>query len=229
MDFLKNTLNQYTANKDVIEQKNMEDILLKAIPHVKDDAKPENMNNDWIVNFFTKCRLISDSDMQIIWSRVLAGEANNPGTYLKRTINFLSSLGNYEVELLTNLYKFVWELDSKYWIFIYDYNNGIYNKHGINYNSLNYLNDIGVINLISCGSLEYRNLPKRITVHYFGKSTQLEFQKEADNTLKGGQVVLTKIGKELVSIINSSLPDQEFHGYVCNIWEKYGLIKLKRG
>ena len=34
------------------------------------------MEEDWIANFFDKCRIVSDSEMQSLWARVLAGEAN---------------------------------------------------------------------------------------------------------------------------------------------------------
>jgi Protein of unknown function (DUF2806) len=50
------------------------------------------VNDDWITNFFDKCRIVSDEEMQQIWAKVLAVEANKPGTYSKRTVNFLSSV-----------------------------------------------------------------------------------------------------------------------------------------
>ena len=90
------------------KQKNIEDITQKALPNLKDDAKSENVENDWITNFFDKCRLISDSEMQALWSRVLSGEANSPGSYSKRTVNFLSSLDKEDAELFTQLCKFGW-------------------------------------------------------------------------------------------------------------------------
>ena len=68
-------------------QKNMEDIIAKAVPQLNEDSKPDAMEDDWIANFFDKCRIVSDNEMQILWSQVLAGEANVPGTYSKRTVN----------------------------------------------------------------------------------------------------------------------------------------------
>jgi Protein of unknown function (DUF2806) len=61
------------------KQKNIEDITRKALPLLNPDSQPNEIENDWIVNFFDRCRLISDNDMQKLWSRVLAGEANSPG------------------------------------------------------------------------------------------------------------------------------------------------------
>jgi hypothetical protein len=39
-------------------------------------------------------------EMQNLWAQVLAGEANSPGTYSKRTVNFLSSLDKKDAALI---------------------------------------------------------------------------------------------------------------------------------
>ena len=89
-------------------QKNMEDVTAKALPQLDEQTNPDSMENDWIVNFFDKSRIVSDNEMQDLWSRILAGEANAPGTYTKRTVNFLSDLDKAEADLFTKLCGFVW-------------------------------------------------------------------------------------------------------------------------
>ena len=85
-------------DEEAQRQKNMEGITAKALPQLNENAKPDSVENDWIVNFFDKCRIVSDNEMQDLWSRVLAGEANAPGTYSKRTVNFLSALDKTDAE-----------------------------------------------------------------------------------------------------------------------------------
>ena len=77
----------------------MEDITAKAIPHLNEEAKPDAMEDDWVANFFDKGRIVSNPEMQSLWARVLAGEANIPSTYSKRTVNLLSDLDKSEAEL----------------------------------------------------------------------------------------------------------------------------------
>ena len=205
------------------KQKNIEDITQKALPNLNDDAKSENVENDWIVNFFDKCRLISDSDMQGLWSRILSGEANSPGSYSKRTVNFLSSLDKNDAELFTKLCKFAWMIgDVK--PLIYDVKNDIYNKHKINFGSLNHLESIGLIQFNSLAGFRQLGIPKRVPLFYYDKPALLEFEKESDNELELGKVLLTKIGQELAPICGSS-PDQDFYEYICEKWRKEGLIK----
>ncbi len=74
------------------KQDNIEQITYQALPQLDQKSKPESIEDDWITNFFDKCRIVSDKEMQSLWSRVLSGEANAPGSYSKRTVNFLSDL-----------------------------------------------------------------------------------------------------------------------------------------
>ena len=89
-------------------QKNIEAVTTKALPGLNENADPNSIEDDWIVNFFDKSRIVSDNEMQGLWSRVLAGEANVPGSYSKRTVNFLSDLDKSEANLFANLCGFAW-------------------------------------------------------------------------------------------------------------------------
>lgn len=205
------------------KQENMENITSKALPHLKDSAKSENIENDWITNFFDKCRLISDPEMQDLWSRILSGEANSPRTYSKRTVNFLSSLDKSDAGLFTELIRFGW-LIGKVTPLIYDIENEIYKKHGINFNSLQHLESIGLIQFDHLSGFKLVRLAKKGNAIYYGKSVLLEFQNEKNNELETGKVMLTKIGQELAPICGSS-SDREFYEYICERWKKEGLIK----
>jgi hypothetical protein len=205
------------------KQKNIEEITQKALPNLDDDAKSEKVENDWISNFFDKCRLISDSEMQILWSRVLSGEANSPGSYSKRTVNFLSSLDKNDAGLFTKLCKFGWMIDE-FTPLIYDVRNNIYNKHKINFGTLSHLESIGLIKFNDFGGYRSIGLSKKVVILYYGRQILLEFEKESGNELNIGKVFLTKIGQELAPICGSS-PDQDFYEYICEKWKKEGLIK----
>ena len=69
---------------------------------------------DWMANFFDKCRIISDEEMQGLWAKVLSGEANAPGSYSKRTVNFLASMDKEDAALFTALCGFAWSFPGGY-------------------------------------------------------------------------------------------------------------------
>jgi hypothetical protein len=84
-------------------QLNIEKITRTALPFLEEKSSPENVEDDWITAFFDKCRIVSDEEMQALWSRILAGEANNPGTFSKRTVNLLADLDKSDAEEFASL------------------------------------------------------------------------------------------------------------------------------
>ena len=201
------------------QQKIMEDITVKALPQLNESAKPDSMNNDWIVNFFDKCRIVSDSEMQELWSRILAGEANAPGTYSKRTVNFLSDLEKGEADLFTRLCGFGWVIGN-FIPLVFDVKANIYNKNGINLVTLNHLDSIGLIQFDGLMDFVKQNFPHRFSVTYYGRMLTLEMPHGAVNKLNIGKVLLTRTGDELVSICGSK-PVDGFWEYVKNQWKLY--------
>ena len=200
-------------------QKNMEDITAKALPQLDEKATPDSVEDDWLVNFFDKSRIVSDNEMQELWSRVLVGEANTPGTYSKRTVNFLSDLDKADAELFAKLCGFGWVIGHVVPL-VFDFQAEIYNKHGINFNSLSHLESIGLAQFDSVASLVQRNLPKKFAVHYYAKPLKLEMPKDTDNELGIGRVLLTKIGQELAPICGSESVEG-FRDYVMDKWKQY--------
>lgn len=225
-DLQRRSFNRF-LQEEAKKQKNIEEITQKALPDVNEQATPENIDEDWITNFFDRCRLISDSEMQSLWSRVLAGEANSPNTYSKRTVNFLSSLDKGEAELFTKVCNFCWTIDDDFVPLIYDVNHNLYHKNGINFGALTHLDSIGLIQCSHLTGFQIAQLPKIVNVFYYGESTRLEFQKESENSLQVGTVVLTKIGQELAPICGSSA-NQEFLEFIREQWKKEGYIKEEK-
>ena len=87
-DLQKRALTRF-VNEETKKQQNIESIISKAIPEIKPDAKAEDVDNDWLVNFFDKSRLVSNEKMQILWAKILAGEANQPGSFSKMTLKIV--------------------------------------------------------------------------------------------------------------------------------------------
>ena len=206
------------VEEEARHQKNMEDITAKALPHLNEGAEPDAMEDDWITNFFDKGRIVSDSEMQSLWSQVLAGEANVPGTYSKRTVNLLSELDKSDAKLFTKLCGFCWVIGD-FVPLVLDFQAEIYNRHGIHFNTLIHLESIG---LVQTGFTGFRNLnlPKKLAVHYYGKQLILEMPKETDNELHIGMMLFTKIGQELAPICGSK-PVDGFYKYVKDQWKAY--------
>lgn len=207
------------VNEQTLEQQNIESISFKAIEDLGDDAKPEEMEQDWISNFFKHARLISDSDMQSLWSRVLTGEAERPGTYSKRTVNFLSSIDKRDAELFTCLCAFTWFIRGNYPL-VFDVHNEIYNQHGINFGTLKHLDEIGLLSFQSFSGFAQQNVPTSLEAEYFGVRTVLELPNNDGYRFDVGKVLLSQVGRELAPISGAKAVP-EFHQYVLNRWSKH--------
>jgi len=203
------------------KQKNIESIIGQSLSQLNDDAKPDEIEEDWITNYINKCRLISDEEMQSIWARILAGESNAPGKFSKRTINFMESLDKQDALHFTKLCAFN-RIFDEIQPFIYDSDAEIYKKNGINFNILTHLDAIGLISFEAISGYQMEGISQTAVAEYKNATYALKFPKEKDNKIKVGQVLLTNIGRELASIC---VPEtvEGFDEYIIEKWKKKGI------
>ncbi|MBH0205105.1 MAG: DUF2806 domain-containing protein [Nitrospira sp.] len=200
----------------------MEAITQNAIPLLAEKSEPETVGDDWITNFFNKSRIVSDTEMQSLWSRVLAGEANAPGAFAKRTVNLLADLDKEDAVLLMKLCGFGWMIGNVCPL-VFDEHARIYNDHGINFNSLSHLESLGLIQFDPPAGFRRLRISKTVTVFYYGQPVMLTFPKDADNDLEVGKVLLTRAGQQLAPVC-ASTPVEGFFEYMKERWVGQSLI-----
>jgi hypothetical protein len=203
------------------KQENIESITAKALPEISDEAKPESMEDDWIVNFFDKCRLVSDAEMQKIWSRVLAGEANSPGRFSKRTIDLVASLDKSDAESFARLCDFAIPLHPQVVPLIYDPEARIYVEHGVNFGVISHLDGIGLVQFSALTGFTARGVSEKGVIRYHGHPIWIEFPKPDNNNLDIGKVLLTKAGHEIAGLCDTR-PVNGFVEYLRETWKNFG-------
>jgi hypothetical protein len=207
------------------KQNNIESITSQSLPQLNEDAKPEEIDDDWITNYFDKCRLVSDKEMQDIWARILAGEANSPGKFSKRTVNFMESLDKQDALLFTKLCAFNWIIGDIQPL-VYDTSADIYTQNGINFSTLKHLDTIGLISFESVAGYDRGDFPQNTIAFYKNIQYALKFPKENDNRINIGKVFFTNIGRELATIcVPETISD--FDDYIMNQWKKKGIETSK--
>jgi hypothetical protein len=88
-------------------QKNLQAVAQEArasLPPLVDEGP---VDPDWIARFFSHAQDVSQSDMQVLWGRLLSGEVAKPGTFSLRTLDLVRNLSINEAQLFSNLSKFV--------------------------------------------------------------------------------------------------------------------------
>ena len=201
-------------------QLNMEDIVRMALRHVEDGASPENMDDDWITNFFEKSRIVSDEDMQELWARVLAGEANNPGNFSRKTINILHDMDKQSAELFRTLCGYVWNIHSQNHlvVFVQGPPENIYASQGITLQRLIDLQSLGLVDVDYTDGFLRPHLPGTFNASYSGRSVALSLSTSAKGNLRIGGVTVTASGGQLASICGAK-PAAGFFEFVCSKWK----------
>jgi hypothetical protein len=202
------------------KQNNIESITSKALPEVTEQARPDQIEDDWITHFFNKCRLISDEEMQSLWARVLAGQANSPGKYSKRTVEILANLEKADAVLFSKLCSFCFYI-SDFVPLVYDTDHTIYTDHGINFMTVSHLESLGLLHFDHLAGYVQRGLKQKGFVHYFGNKVWVEFQKPENNEFQLGHVLLTQAGQQLAPICGAQ-PRDGFVEYVKEKWKSLG-------
>lgn len=223
-------LQQRALNRFFVEeaskQENIESITKKAIPQLEENANPSGIENDWLVDFFDKSRIVSDEEMQSLWSAILAGEANRPGTYSKRTLHLMASLDKNDAVLFTKLCGFAWMIGTPTPL-IFDSQNEIYTNNGINFSSLKHLDAIGLISFESLSGYVRKGFGKNTVVAYGSKVITLEFSKDEKNELNIGHAMFTDAGLQLAQFCQSKIIIG-FEEYVMSEWLKTGVKNANR-
>jgi len=201
-------------------QQNMESITAKALPGVVEQANPENVDDDWITHFFDKCRLISDEQMQDIWARLLAGEANVPGSYSRATIALLASLDKSDAAMFSLLAGFTVSTSEPIPL-IYDHNDEFYTSRGIQFEMLSHLDTLGLIDFSSFAGFSLQGLKQKGYITYGGQRLYLEFPSPEKNTMQIGKVLFTRAGKELVRVCHQTI-HAGFPEYLGTRWRSLG-------
>lgn len=204
------------------KQENIENITAQAAKELPPNAKTEGLDEDWVAHFFDRCEKVSDETMQSLWSSLLAGEATQPGTYSKRTVDFVATMDKKDAELFTKFCQFAWMLGEVSPL-IFDSGNEIYKKNGIDFAALKHLDSIGLISFESTTGYIRRGYGKQTVIFYYGQPVVVEFANEENNQIQIGKALFTQAGRELVTLCGATR-NQEFYEYALEQLSKQGLI-----
>jgi hypothetical protein len=219
IDELQQRALQRMVVEEGFKQQNIESITAKAIPMLSESSDPSQVEDDWIADFFDKCRLISDDEMQEIWAAVLAGEANEPGSYSKRTVSLLASLDKADAGHFATLCRY--SLDGAPLPLVYDITNEVYANQGLTFVILKQLDAIGLVSFEPTAGYRLPHLPKHRTVVLNGREMKMAFPKEDENDFKVGAVMLTQSGTELAALCpRDRVPG--FAAHLVETWTSYG-------
>ncbi|QYM72676.1 DUF2806 domain-containing protein [Pseudochrobactrum sp. Wa41.01b-1] len=212
---------QRMVREEAIKQENIEKITEGAASALNDDAKPEELSNDWLFHFFEKAKIVSDEEMQSLWSKLLAQEANEPNSCARKTVEVMAGLDRKDAQLFTQLCSYVWQVGELEAIVKVDAvkPNG---NLDVMFSDLVHLQSLGLISFEPIGGYAYHLTGKYINLLYYGRPVLMSFQSENGNKLERGNVGLTRAGRELARIAGSKA-NRSYFDEVLQSWFNQGI------
>lgn len=217
--------------------RNAEEIAEKTEPKIQENARPEDVHPDWLDHARERLWNVSDAYMQDVWSDILAGEFNSPGTISKRTLSFVADLEMSEAKLFTTLCRFCITLASgERNPIVIDATNRFYTSVGLDYRSLWDLDSIGLISLAGSDKVVEISGPETYSARYFDIPITLKLPRAGSQIINNsppvplyrgdlniGHAKMTRIGAELERVCDAQ-PVDGFLEYLAEKWKPFNPV-----
>lgn len=205
-------------------QENLETIAAAAIPHLVAGSKPEEIDDDWLATFFDHAKKVSDKDMQTLWAKILAGQANAPGAFRKGVLQTVSLLEKEDANLFVKLCQFEFDIGG-FTPVVFDAQGEIYNERGITFDTMSHLDDIGLITFNNTVAFSRMGMPEEFLISY-GSENYFVKMPEGVKQFEFGHVMLTTAGRQLAPLSRTpAIP--EFPDYAIACWKARGIAVAK--
>jgi hypothetical protein len=219
-------------HQQIKRQINIESVAAIAFDNLSPQATPEKIDDDWLSLFFRHCELVSDEQMQTLWGRILATEAERSGAFSKRTLAIVATLSKLDAEDITTLGQFCVKIESEQHCLVTDHNHPLYIKAGLKWSKFKHLATAGIIVFDDGGGLlrssgygiqlTNQSDPKLFNFSYFDREYQLELTQPHAH-IHMGSVMLTDSGKELIEICGATA-NHEFMPEAFRYWRNREVI-----
>lgn len=209
--------------KKIVKQYNNQvDIMRVAVEHLNSNAKPIEVQNDWINFFFDKVKDTTDDYMKEIWGRILAGEFNDPNTYTKQLIHTLSIMDSKLAKRFQKIRSSCFYSAPYLYAFVYR-TNGKEIRNIKKYQDMSlFISDfkeLDSLGLIQHRFSDFHSLViKHKTFEYGDKQIKLNTDKRS---IAIGNVSLTNTGKQLCRIVPMEY-DEKILEVCFDSWVKLG-------
>lgn len=198
------------ARKIIKEYQRQNNICLMALRFLDNTANPDSVDDDWLAYFFEHAKNVGKEEMAIIWGKILAKEMNTPNQVPKSLVHILSVIDYEDAVSFRRLANISLQIGDEYYpIYFEEWSDiDIYAENGLEQEDIICLQDT---NLIQYTEDEYSvMLEPGDNIIYFDKNINIGNKRE----VCVGNVVLTKAGEALMSVITDKRRIDGFEEFV---------------
>lgn len=204
--------------REVRRQENIENIIHKASQFIQLKTSFYNeVDEDWIFDFFEMGQDISNEQMQFIWAKILANEIDKPDSLSRRAMNTIKLLSPKEAGIFTLFCNCLWEIypnDTRSEKVLLKHSNTI---GGFSEDLLSTLKDLGLVHdgFINLGKNEMCD------IHYFDKKHQLI---SIENSEEINISRLSNIGVEIYNVVLTQ-KNEEYYQFIIEYLKENHFLK----
>lgn len=207
--------------QQITAQENIENVTRQAVLHLPSEVTEEAVNDDWIRRFFSIAQDISNSQMQQVWGKILAGEVAKPGQFSLRTLDAIRNISQKEAELFQTACPLLIQQEA---ILLGDKSPSELDKYGLNYEDILTLVDAGLILTpqTTVQSFNFIKLAEGAGIFLLMMpDICLQGSRTLDKALTLNVLELTTAGRELATLIPAS-HHQDHISSICELLVKTG-------
>lgn len=194
--------------QELKRQDNLQSIVRGAAENIGDAVSEEPVDEDWIASFFDLARDVSSASMQLLWSRILAGEVSSPGSFSLRTLDTLKKISKKEAEAFQKLDEVIIT------DFIFNDPAEIEKLTSINFDSLLNLSNAGLINMTFGLVIQVKNRSENGKFEGYTVDTRnfvVVFRGEDESAkYEIGAITLTEVGREILEVMDRKPVNWDF-------------------
>ncbi len=208
------------ARKTIKEYCNQNNILEIAMQSMRKNAKPEQLDVDWLDLFMDRARLVSDEEFQQIWGKILATECNQVNSIPKVLLYILAQMDKDDAETFSALCKISVSVEDRIAPVVLQSKLKDYEKLGITFESLVNLNAIGLI------EMDFGPLAVGYALAAEGEVAKVKYYDREYTFPAGmkdvsiGNIIYTKPGCALCKSIDVDKIDGFWEAYCLPMWEE---------
>lgn len=150
--FVKRTQNRM-AYQELTKQNNIEMVVDHAYNILKDQdvVTNEPVDSDWLLRFFNSIQDISNTEMQLLWAKILAGEVKQPSSSSLRTLETLRNINKKEATRFQKICDYLIIMGNHKYLPNYQ---SLFSISGISYSDILEMDECGLMNSAGLLTLE---------------------------------------------------------------------------
>lgn len=213
-DLVKRT-GKRLAFQEIRKQENIENIIDLALNElqISKDEIHEDVEIDWILRFLSYASNISDSGLQKIWSKILAGEVLRPNSHSLRVLDVLEKISKEEALLFEKLSEY---FIPEHGLFT---DEAILKDYSIKYGDILKLGECGLINPANdiANTIELKR-GEKLNIIQTKQFVLIGVTDKPQEIVHVHHYRLTEVGRKLLDIISLEDSDMNFRflGSVIN-------------